>query len=405
MTAFDSLWSGIADVGRNPRSGGFRRFAWNDAEMTLREWFGGCAAARGMDTERDRNGNLWAWWMPEGWTGDPRDAFVTGSHLDSVPDGGAFDGPLGVVSAFAAVDALRAEGVRPRVPVGVVAFSDEEGARFGVACVGSQLSTGVLDPDRARALRDADGRSLAEVLSGAGVDPAALGRDERLAARVGVFVELHVEQGRALDRLGRPVAVASSIWPHGRWRLTFRGEANHAGATRMTDRHDPMLPYAATVAAARARAVEHDAVATFGRVHVTPNGANAIASEVTAMLDARAPSEDVLDALTGELFADAARHAEAEGTGFETVAESVSPSVDFPDGPRDRIRGAVGDLPVLSTAAGHDAGVLSTTVPTAMLFVRNPTGVSHSPHEWAERDDCLAGVAALATVMRHWTAS
>ncbi len=287
MTAFDSLWSAIGDVGRDPRSGGFRRFAWNDAEMTLREWFVGCAAARGMDTERDRNGNLWAWWLPEGWTGDPANAFVTGSHLDSVPDGGAFDGPLGVVSAFAAVDALRAEGVRPRVPVGVVAFSDEEGARFGVACVGSQLSTGALDPDRARALRDIDGRSLAEVLSGAGVDPAALGRDERLAARVGVFVELHVEQGRALDRLGRPVAVASSIWPHGRWRLTFRGEANHAGATRMTDRHDPMLPYAATVAAARARAVEHDAVATFGRVHVMPNGANAIA--VRGDRDARRP--------------------------------------------------------------------------------------------------------------------
>lgn len=405
MTAFDRLWSDIGDVGRDPGSGGFHRFAWNGAEMTLREWFGACAAARGMDTERDRNGNLWAWWMPDGWSGDPADAFVTGSHLDSVPDGGAFDGPLGVVSAFAAVDALRAEGVRPRVPIGVVAFSDEEGARFGVACVGSQLTTGALDPDRARALRDADGRSLAEVLSGAGVDPGALGRDERLAARIGVFVELHVEQGRALDRLGRPVAVASSIWPHGRWRLTFRGEANHAGATRMTDRHDPMLPYAATVAAARARAVERDAVATFGKVHVAPNGANAIASEVTAMLDARAPSEDVLDALTGELFADAARHAEAEGTGFETVTESLSPSVDFPDGPRDRIRSAVGDLPVLSTAAGHDAGVLSTTVPTAMLFVRNPTGVSHSPHEWAERDDCLAGVAALAAVMRHWTAS
>lgn len=401
MTAFDPLWTELADVGRDPRTGGYRRYAWDDADLTLREWFTGCATARGMDVERDRNGNLWAWWLPHGWTGDPTGAFVTGSHLDSVPDGGAFDGPLGVASAFAAIDALRADGVRPRIPVGVVAFADEEGARFGVACVGSQLSTGALDPDRARALRDGDGRTLAELLTGAGVDPAGLGRDTTLPQRIGVFVELHVEQGRALDRLGVPIAVASSIWPHGRWRLAFRGEANHAGATRMDDRHDPMLPYAATVAAARARAVQHGGVATFGTIAVTPNGANAIASEVSAVLDARAPSTPELDALTRDLLADAARHADAEGTRFEVVGESRSAAVDFPEGLRERIRDALGgDVPVLPTAAGHDAGVLAGVVPTAMLFVRNPTGVSHSPREWAERDDCLAGVDALATVIR-----
>ncbi|MBP2370634.1 allantoate amidohydrolase [Pseudonocardia parietis] len=401
MTAFDSLWTELAGVGRDPGTGGYRRYAWDDADLTLREWFTGCATARGMDVERDRNGNLWAWWLPHGWTGDPTGAFVTGSHLDSVPDGGAFDGPLGVASAFAAIDALRAEGVRPRSPVGVVAFADEEGARFGVACVGSQLSTGALDPDRARALRDGDGRTLAEVLTGAGVDPAGLGRDTTLPQRIGVFVELHVEQGRALDRLGVPIAVASSIWPHGRWRLAFRGEANHAGATRMDDRHDPMLPYAATVAAARARAVQHGGVATFGKIAVAPNGANAIASEVSAVLDARAPSTPELDALTRDLLADAARHAGAEGTRLEVVGESRSAAVDFPEGPRERIRDALGgNVPVLPTAAGHDAGVLAGVVPTAMLFVRNPTGVSHSPREWAERDDCLAGVDALATVMR-----
>ena len=109
MTEFDTLWPAILDVGRNPGSGGYRRYAWSDADLTLREWFTGCAAERGMAVEEDRNGNLWAWWMPPGWDGDPSDAFVTGSHLDSVPDGGAFDGPLGVVSAFAAVDVISAK--------------------------------------------------------------------------------------------------------------------------------------------------------------------------------------------------------------------------------------------------------------------------------------------------------
>ncbi|WP_344421505.1 allantoate amidohydrolase [Pseudonocardia ailaonensis] len=403
MSTFDGLWTAIADVGRDGTTGGYRRPVWGDAEQTLREWFVGCAQERGLAVETDRNGNLWAWWLPPGWTGDPRGALVTGSHLDSVPDGGAFDGPLGVVSSFAAVDALRAEGHVPQRPLGIVAFADEEGARFGVACVGSQLSTGALGPDRALGLRDADGRSLAEVLTAAGRDPAALGRDPRLAERVGLFVELHVEQGRALDRLGAPVAVASSIWPHGRWRLDFTGEANHAGATLIADRHDPMLPYAATVGSARQRAVQHGAVATFGKVSVAPNGANAIASGVHAVLDARAPSTAVLEALTADLFADAARHAAAEGTSVAVHTESVSPVVEFPSGPRGRIRAVLGDIPMLPTAAGHDAGVLSAVVPTAMVFVRNPTGVSHSPAEWAERRDCLAGVDALTAVLRDGT--
>ena len=226
MTAFDTLWPTILDVGRHTSTGGYRRYAWSDADLTLREWFSGCAAQRGMDVEEDRNGNLWAWWMPPGWSGDPTDAFVTGSHLDSVPDGGAFDGPLGVVSAFVAIDIVRERGVVPRVPVAVVAFSDEEGARFGVACVGSQLSTGVLSAEKARGLRDIHGVTLGEAMTNAGRRPEHLGADPRLAARVGVFVELHVEQGRALDLVDRPIAVASAIWPHGRWQFTLlrRGE-------------------------------------------------------------------------------------------------------------------------------------------------------------------------------------
>ncbi|WP_433502638.1 allantoate amidohydrolase [Pseudonocardia halophobica] len=407
MTEFETLWSEIAGIGRAGRPGGYRRFAWTDPDLALRQWFVDCAGRRGMSTEQDRNGNLWAWWFPPGWAGDPRAAFVTGSHLDSVPDGGAFDGPLGVVSAFAAVAQLQEAGVEPRTPIGVVAFSDEEGARFGVACVGSQLSTGALAPERALGLRDADGRTLAEVLTAAGRDPGSVGRDRRLRDRVGVFVELHVEQGRALDLLDRPLAVASSIWPHGRWRLSFTGQANHAGATRMVDRRDPMLAYAASVASARSRAVQHGCVATFGKLSVLPNGANAIASSVESWLDARAGSPNELDLLTREIFTDAAEHAEAEGVRLQVSAESESPIVEFPHAVRDRIVRALtafGDVPVLATAAGHDAGVLSTVVPSAMVFVRNPTGVSHAPDEHAEPSDCHLGVAALAALMKEWAA-
>lgn len=396
---FDSLWGSILDVGRDP-AGGYRRFAWTTADLTLREWFHGEATARGMTVEVDRNGNVWAWWLPTGWTGDPVDAFVTGSHLDSVPGGGAFDGPLGVVSAFAAIDVLKARGVAPRIPVAVVAFSDEEGGRFGVACVGSQLSTGAVTAERALNLRDADGTTLADALGKAGRNPQHVGPDPELTKRIGVYVELHVEQGRALDLVDRPVAVASSIWPHGRWRFRFCGEGNHAGTTRLVDRRDPMLAFASTVHAARERATLHEAVATFGKLTVTPNGANAIPSQLDAWLDARAADEDTLAAMVEAIAADATG---ADDRIAVTVdAESVSPAVVFPDEPRARIMRTLGDLPVLPTQAGHDAGVLSEKVPTAMLFVRNPTGVSHSPDEYAEIADCRSGAEALADVMADW---
>jgi N-carbamoyl-L-amino-acid hydrolase len=377
----------IADIGLDPGTGGYRRFAWTDADMQLREWFVGEAEKRGMDVEEDGNGNQLAW------TRHGSDALLLGSHLDSVPDGGAFDGPLGVVSAFAALDRVPS----PTRPVVVANFADEEGARFGIACAGSQLATGVLAPEKALGLKDRDGLTMAEALSARGRDPWAVGRSDWLDD-IGTFVELHVEQGRHLVHTGDPVGVASAIWPHGRWRLDFRGVADHAGATRMADRHDPMTAYAATVLAARRLATDADARATFGRLEISPGGTNAIPSQVRAWLDARAATEDDLERLLDGIVAEARRAAETDGTDVEATAESVSPSVTFDVQLRDRLATLL-DAPVLATGAGHDAGVLSRHVPTAMIFVRNPTGVSHSPAEHADDADCEAGVDALARVI------
>jgi beta-ureidopropionase / N-carbamoyl-L-amino-acid hydrolase len=400
--AFDLLWSQLLPIGRT-RSGGYRRFAWNDADLEAREWFTSAAAARGLDVQRDRNGNLWAWWLPTAWSGEPRDAFVTGSHLDSVPDGGAYDGPLGVVSALCAIDLLRSRGVQPAKPVAVVVFADEEGARFGVACAGSRLLTGALTPQAARALTDVDGVSLDQAMRRAGVDAAELGRDDVALARVGVFVELHIEQGRALVDLGGAVGVATSIWPHGRWRFSFEGKANHAGTTRLVDRHDPMLPFAVAAMAARTHAIRHGGVATIGRLHVEPNGTNAVPSRVTGWLDARAPDHAMVEAIVQGVETDARERAVAEGVALTVTAESVSPVVEFSPEVNARLHAVLGAaVPELATGAGHDAGVLSSHVPTAMMFVRNPTGISHSPEEFAERADCLAGVEALAAVMADW---
>jgi N-carbamoyl-L-amino-acid hydrolase len=366
--------------------------------LECRAWFRDTAAARDMPVETDRNGNLWAWW------GQPADgAVVTGSHLDSVPDGGAFDGPLGVVSGFAAIDLLRKRGLRPAKPIAVVAFAEEEGARFGIACLGSRLLTGAIDPERARELTDQDGVTLVAAMTAAGLDPARIGRDAAALARIGRYVELHIEQGRAQADLDAPVAIGTGIWPHGRWRLEFTGAADHAGTTRLEDRHDPMLTYANTVLAARKKARLAGALATVGRVLCEPNGTNAVPSRVRAWLDARAADQDTLTSVIAEIERASAERAARDGTGFSMTRESYTGPVRFDAGLADRIAGRLagllGSVPRLATGAGHDAGVLAGHVPTAMLFVRNPTGVSHAPAEHAELADCLAGVRALATVI------
>ena len=391
---FASMWADLAPVGRSAGSGGYRRFAWTATDRELREWFTGEARRRRLDVTTDRAGNLWAWTAdPDAAAAAGRPGLVLGSHLDSVPDGGPFDGPLGVVSAFAALDALRARGVAPRRPVGIACFSDEEGARFGVACAGSRILTGALDADRARALTDADGVSMAEAMSAAGHDPDPVGRDDEALRRIGTFLELHVEQGRGLVDTAAPVGVAHSIWPHGRWRLDLRGRADHAGTTRLADRDDPMLALAAAISTARTAAERHGAVATVGKVRIEPNGVNAIPSAVTAWLDARGPMADDVRSVVGDVEAAA---------GQQAAEESWTPSTAFDPGLRDRLADLLAGpdgapAPVLPTGAGHDAGILASAgIPTAMLFVRNPTGISHSPDEHAEPDDCLAGVEALA---------
>ncbi|MFH8490458.1 allantoate amidohydrolase [Streptomyces longisporoflavus] len=392
------MWRSLRPIGRSDATGGYRRYAWTAADAECRLWFQAQAEARGLDYEVDRNGNQWAW------LGDPSrgDAVVTGSHLDSVPDGGAFDGPLGVVSSFAALDELRARKVSFARPLAITNFGDEEGARFGLACVGSRLTAGQLTREKAYELTDASGTTLPQAMETAGYDPSTIGPDPERLARIGAFVELHVEQGRALDLTGDPVGIASAIWPHGRWRFDFRGEANHAGTTRLADRRDPMLSYAETVLAARREAELAGAVATFGKIAVEPNGVNAIPSLVRGWLDSRAADQESLDTVVTGIEKAAREYADRHGVDLDVVRESFTPVVEFEDALRDelgRLLGGERPVPVLGTGAGHDAGILSGSIPTAMLFVRNPTGVSHSPAEFAAEDDCVAGVTALADVL------
>jgi N-carbamoyl-L-amino-acid hydrolase len=388
---FESMWADIAPVGRSASSLGYFRQPYTSAEMEMRSWFAEECTRRGLELEADGNGNLVAWW------GHGDDAILTGSHLDSVLDGGAYDGPLGVASSLAAVDVLRDRGFTPSRPIAIGVFADEEGSRFGIGCLGSQLATGLVTAEDARLMRDRDGLLLEDVMAAAGLEPA-LGRSAWLD-RIGCYVELHVEQGRNLVDRNAAIGVASGIWPHGRWRFDFDGEANHAGATRMEDRRDPMLTFAMTALAADEEARRTGQRATFGRIQATPNGTNAVPSRVAAWLDARCQSDAMLSDLVATLEKRAAERAVIDRTSVAVTEESLSASVDFDPDLAARIA-APGGWPVIATQAGHDAGILSTAgIPTAMLFVRNPTGISHSPDEHAGMADCVAGVDALADTL------
>lgn len=408
--AFRRRFAELARYGRDEASGAQHRLAWTPADAHARAAVAAEAQRLGLTVEVDGNGNHWAWWWPEhlGAVADLADgaAVATGSHLDSVPGGGAFDGPLGVVSALGAVEALSASGWRPRRPLAVVVWADEEGGRFSTPCFGSRLAAGTLDPADVLDRRDADGVRLADALHEAGVDPAGLGPDPERLRGLGVFVELHIEQGRALAPQGAPLGVGTGVWPHGRWRVDLAGVTDHAGTTRLDDRRDAALGLAALVTAAREESRTHGAVATVGRARLAPGATNAVPGGATGWLDARAGDDATLEALVAAVRARVDAAAAAEGLAATVTEESRTPEVVFDADVRARLEavvaGVAGAAPRLPTAAGHDAATLAGVLPTGMLYVRNPTGASHTPAEHADEADCLLGVRALAAALREF---
>lgn len=399
MTA-NALLEEISTVGFDPARGGYVRPVFSAPERQLAAWFIEHARARGLAVETDANGIIWAWWDVPG--GARTGAIATGSHLDSVPGGGNYDGPLGVVSALAAVDDLRARGVEPVRPLVLAVFPEEEGSRFGVACLGSRLIAGAVAPDRVRALTDDGGQTFAEAATAAGLDPAAIGADPERLSSIAAFIELHVEQGRGLIDLDQPVALGGAIIAHGRWHMRITGRGDHAGATRMADRQDPVVVAAEAVRAVREQTLAvADARGTIGRVHVTPGGTNVIAAAVDLWLDVRHRDEVAVQAIVAAVTADTERAAQAEGCTVTVTEQSFSPTVVFDEALRSSMSAVLPEAPVLDTGAGHDAGVLAEVIPTGMIFVRNPTGASHTPEEYAAPADVTAGVHALTAVLEH----
>ena len=387
------LFAELAAIGREP--GGWNRMAWGAGEDAAREWFRTTAAALGLEVIQDPASNLWA--VEPGGAGGPFDA--VGSHLDSVADGGAFDGALGVVAGFVAVEAARRAGGAPR-PLAVGAMVDEEGPRFGAAIFGSRALAGELDADEILARTDPEGNVLRDLAALRSVTATTVRAAPAFLPRVASWIEVHVEQGRRLVDVPAPLGMATSLAARERWRCTLRGVSDHAGTAAMAGRRDALVPAARAVVAAHELALaEPGAVATVGRISALPGSTNQVPGEARLSLDVRAPEQGALERVREGVCA-AAR---AEGIEAEWLCESADPGCIFDSALREALHDAAraeGQAAVdLAAYAGHDAGVLARHLPAGMLFVRNPTGISHNPAESASEEDCLAACAVLARVL------
>lgn len=334
-------------------------------------------------------------------------AVWTGSHLDTVPGGGRFDGALGVVGGLEALRRVAAGGGRPRRSLAVVAFRDEEGWRFGGGWFGSRALCGRLAPGELEA-RDRDGVSVAEALRALGRDAPPPGGWLQ-AARPAAFVELHVEQGPRLADLDAPLGVVDEIVGMAGLEVEFAGRAGHAGTTPMAGRADALRAAAGFVAALPAvaeRAGAGAAVATVGDLRVEPGAANVIPGHARCAADLRAAGADGLERLE-RLAVEAAERAAADaGCTARAVPAWRAERVGLDAGVGDALRAAAAEhglaAPTMASWAGHDAGVLAAAgVPTAMLFVRSLAGgVSHTPAEHSDAADVELAIDVLAAALR-----
>jgi N-carbamoyl-L-amino-acid hydrolase len=394
VVLFRRLFGELAAIGRD--DAGWNRLAWGPGEDAARAWFAQAAAALGLVVVDDPAGNRWAHepgraherWM------------CSGSHVDTVAGGGAYDGALGVVAALVAVEAVRRDsGPGERAALAVGCLEDEEGPRFGTPIFGSRALCGE-QPASVLERRDASGAVLADLAAARGVTAGSLAAAPAVRERLAAWLEVHIEQGIALDRVPAALGVATQLAPRERWRARLRGEANHAGTTPMAGRSDALVAAArAVLAADEAARAEQGAVATVGELVVHPGSGNVIPGEVELSLDVRAGDVDILarvrDAVRASVGADGVevewtKAAEDRGSVFDPLL-------------REALHAAAREAGVsavdLAAYAGHDAGVLARSLPAAMLFVRNPTGVSHNPAEHASEEDCLAACEVLARAL------
>ncbi len=378
---------------------GVTRLAWSNELEDALAWCSDCMEEAGLATERDEAGNLIG-----RWDSGRGPAVLAGSHLDTVPNGGRYDGSLGVLGAVEAVRRLRDEGFVPARPVWVAAFMDEEGARFGTSMLGSRAFVGDSVAELAGRQDDA-GVTLASAVRDCGRSlddvPAA-----RKIHAVGEYLELHIEQGPVLEGVDADIGVVTAITGMIGLRVTLTGAANHAGTTPMDRRHDALAGAARFIVAARdAARREGSFVVTVGKIGVQPGAANVVPGEATFSLDLRAAEPGALAKADEVLRGLLTRIAHEEGLQAAVLETHRHPPTRMNDAVMTAIEEAAREVGVtvlrLESGAGHDAMVLGLHVPAGMVFVPSRGGVSHAPEEFTDARLCELGAAVLAGALKR----
>jgi N-carbamoyl-L-amino-acid hydrolase len=382
----------LGRIGETPK-GGLTRLALSDEDRRGRDLLVGWMREAGLAVTVDQMGNVFG----QRAGSERLPPVMMGSHADSVPTGGKYDGQLGVLGALEAIRALDDHRVRTRHPVAMAIFTNEEGARFQPAMIGSGVMAGKIPLEDAYNARDKDGRRLGDELERIGY----LGPEPCIPRPLRAYLELHIEQGPTLEEGKLPIGVVEGIVGIAWSRVTFHGVQDHAGPTPMRIRHDALVAAAEVVGGVReiAKRIGGDFVSTVGRLDVTPNIPNAIPGRVAMSVDFRDPDDATLDRALPMLDALVREAAEREGVRHEIEHYWRVPRTPFEPGVVGAVEAAARSLGVghrrMLSGAGHDAQYMAAICPTGMVFVPSRAGRSHCEEEFTAMDDIEHGANVL----------
>jgi allantoate deiminase len=392
----ERLWSDLMELGQIGElpSGGVTRTSLTPVDMKAREWLLQRMNEAGLETWVDAVGNIIGVYRG---TESHLPKVMMGSHIDSVIEGGKFDGPLGVLGALEVVRTLTENGIRLRHDIEVVSFTDEEGARFRSGFVGSKGMIGEVDASFL-AQQDDDGFTIKEALEAAGYDP-----DFSTAARNGgdikAYVELHIEQGKVLESLDIPVGIVTGIAGPSWLNISIYGEAGHAGTTPMNLRKDPMVAAAEVMVQLEQIAIEHGGVGTVGKMLLSPGASNVIPGKAQFTVDLRHIDLEQRLHMKNELADSMNKICEKRGLRSEIQEDMALPPVACSPAIINVLKQSAKEMEwtahEMISGAGHDAMVLSKITDVGMIFVRSKDGISHNPKEWSSKEDCARGVDLL----------
>lgn len=393
------IFQELALIGQDPTGHGYQRLAWSNAERDAHRWFRAQAEKLGFHVWTDHAGNSFADFAGDADASIP--ALAVGSHLDTVPFGGAFDGGLGVIAALAAGKAIRESGQILKRPLRLAAFTDEEGPRFGTGLLGSKALAGALEMDLIRRAHDARGVSLHDAMAACACDLESLPLVHNGLSRFAGYLELHIEQGPRLERAQISTAAVTAITGIRQIAVTFTGKTNHAGTTPKEERQNALRAAADSIVRFSAWIDETDnLVANPGKIQAHPNAANVVPGETRLEWDIRSPDPKLLDHASNKLAQCASQAAKPFNIHVDQQLFHDVPPCPLHEPWIEATERAAQSLGLSMTRliswAGHDAGVLGRVIPAAMIFVPSQAGISHAPEEFSTHEAMIEGTRLLA---------